>query len=141
MQSWYWGHGRVGDYSLVWFDFLDPDNNEYVSGYLAKDGAIVGQTCSDIRVRPTGVNSQYPPPNPGIGLGLNANPDSFHIEFNLTDGQVFEADVTQTAIVWEPPVPLGGYTRWIGPITGGFRNGSLWQGAALWDWIRFGHPL
>ncbi|KAL4735274.1 hypothetical protein BDV11DRAFT_174017 [Aspergillus similis] len=33
--SWYWGHARMGPYSIVWLDALDTSKNEYASGYVA----------------------------------------------------------------------------------------------------------
>ncbi|KAF4624892.1 hypothetical protein G7Y89_g13276 [Cudoniella acicularis] len=29
VASWYWGHGRLGPYSLVWFDTIAPNGSEY----------------------------------------------------------------------------------------------------------------
>ncbi|KAJ7448620.1 hypothetical protein B0H11DRAFT_1618575, partial [Mycena galericulata] len=73
LASWYWGHGRIGPYSLVWFDFLDTSGIEHVSAFLSEDGVILGASCAPaaLTVRPTGpggANANYPPvistPNP-----------------------------------------------------------------------------
>ncbi|KAH8765150.1 hypothetical protein BGZ57DRAFT_990240 [Hyaloscypha finlandica] len=32
VKSWYWGHGHMGPYSLVWFDTVNYDGTENVSG-------------------------------------------------------------------------------------------------------------
>ncbi|KAJ7612769.1 hypothetical protein FB45DRAFT_939744 [Roridomyces roridus] len=63
VASWYWGHGRVGPYSIVWFDFLDRTGTEFVSAYASENGRILAASCApgSISVRPTGVNATYPP--------------------------------------------------------------------------------
>ncbi|KAJ7930558.1 hypothetical protein B0H13DRAFT_1702697 [Mycena leptocephala] len=84
VASWYWGHGRIGDYSIVWFDFLDRTGTEFVSAYASKDNGIVAASCSlgSITVRPTGQNSTYPPV---ISTG---NPSGYHISLDIgADGR------------------------------------------------------
>jgi len=55
--------------------------------------------------------------------------------YNTKDG-IFVAGVAgQTA--WAPPLPLGGYTRWAGPITGGFVGQKKYTGSSAWEWVRF----
>ncbi|KAH8706049.1 hypothetical protein BGW36DRAFT_272493, partial [Talaromyces proteolyticus] len=74
VKSWYWGHGRLGPYSVVWYDAIAADGTEYVSGYAVQNGQVVSSTCSGVKVRPIGVNSEYPP-QPSIG-----SPGGFNIE-------------------------------------------------------------
>ncbi|KAJ7076688.1 hypothetical protein B0H15DRAFT_941228 [Mycena belliarum] len=71
VASWYWGHGRVGPYSIVWFDFLDRTGTEFVSAYASKDNKIIAATCApgSIEVRPTGQNATFPPVLNLGGLG------------------------------------------------------------------------
>ncbi|KAH0835258.1 hypothetical protein AYO21_07172 [Fonsecaea monophora] len=130
MKSWYWGHGRVGPYSLVWFDAIATNDQEYVSGYLAKDGQIVASGCSGITVRPTGANSEYPP------APLQGDPSGFHIEFTTDEG-TFVADVVNEALAWDPPIISGGYKRWVGNITGGFEGQEDYEGATVHEWFHF----
>ncbi|KIW85452.1 hypothetical protein Z517_00842 [Fonsecaea pedrosoi CBS 271.37] len=130
VTSWYWGHGHVGPYSLVWFDAIAIDGQEYFSGYLSKDGTIVSAGCSGITVRPTGDNSEYPP------APLQGDPSGFHIEYATDDGN-FVVDVENYAVAWKPPLISGGYTRWSGNITGGFEGQETYTGATVHEWIRF----
>ncbi|KAK1237233.1 hypothetical protein MKX08_002858 [Trichoderma sp. CBMAI-0020] len=59
-SSWYyWGHGRVGPYFVVWFDFLAIDGIENTSSYVSHDGKILNAACESIKVRPFGANSTY----------------------------------------------------------------------------------
>jgi hypothetical protein len=44
-KSWYWGHSQAGPYSLVWFDVIGIDGQEYVSGYAAWNGLVVQSSC------------------------------------------------------------------------------------------------
>jgi hypothetical protein len=71
--SWYWGHGRLGPYSVVWFDALDINGTEHSSSYVAKDGKILSAGCGDksVLVRPWGGDDTYPPPE------TTANPYGF----------------------------------------------------------------
>ncbi|KAJ7255135.1 hypothetical protein B0H12DRAFT_1114271 [Mycena haematopus] len=111
VASWYWGHGRVGDYSLVWFDFLDRTGTEAVSAYVAKDNQILAASCvlGSITVRPAGQNTTYPPV---ISTG---NPSGYHIEADLgAEGTlVVEVGVLSDLIGVNPE-----YARFVGNMAG-----------------------
>jgi hypothetical protein len=127
VNSWYWGHGRLGPYSLVWFDIIGADGNEYVSGYASLDGEVIASSCSGIKVRPTGVNSQYPPV---IGSG---SPGGFYIELDIADGNVLEVNVTTALVV----VDAGSYSRFTGSLSGGVKGSTIYQGVALYEEFAF----
>lgn len=112
MKSWYWGHGRLGTYSIVWFDFLALDGAEYHSAYAAQHGKIVAASCAptSIKVRPTGENSTYPP------VLSTGNPSGYHITLDLPGAGALEMDVTVTGIAVDNV--LSEYTRALGTITG-----------------------
>ncbi|KAF7334719.1 hypothetical protein MVEN_02302600 [Mycena venus] len=110
ITSWYWGHGRLGPYSIVWFDFLALDGTEYVSAYAAKYGTIIAASCesNSIRVRPTGQNATYPP-------HLSTPPPSgYHVTLDLENEGTLEVDVTVTEIVMD----ISEYTRSVGNMSG-----------------------
>ncbi|KAJ7796076.1 hypothetical protein B0H13DRAFT_2510203 [Mycena leptocephala] len=114
VASWYWGHGRVGPYSIVWFDFLDVTGTEFVSAYASKNGGILAASCAlgSITVRPTGPNSTYPP------IITTPNPTGYHISLDLghTEGTL-EVDVAVlTNIIGANPV----YARFIGNMSAEF---------------------
>lgn len=44
---WGWGHARVGPYSVVWYDFLDYDDNEHHRSYIAKDCEMLKLSRAD----------------------------------------------------------------------------------------------
>ncbi|KAJ7154160.1 hypothetical protein C8R46DRAFT_1297866 [Mycena filopes] len=130
VASWYWGHGRLGAYSLVWFDFLALDGTEYVSGYAARDGAIVAATCKpgSIRVRPTGQNDTYPPT---LSTG---SPSGYHITFDLAEAGTLEMDIG----VIELLVNGAQYLRSVGNISGvvlpvNGSSGDTMHGTALYE--------
>jgi hypothetical protein len=127
VNSWYWGHGRLGPYSLVWFDIIGADGNEYVSSYASLDGEIIASSCSGIKVRPTGSNSQYPPV---IGSG---NPEGFYIELDLADGNVLEVNVTIAVVTAD----VGLYSRFTGSLSGGVQGSAIYQGVALYEEFTF----
>jgi hypothetical protein len=125
--SWYWGHGRVGPYSIVWFDFLATNGVEHVSAYAAKDGKILVSSCdlSSIRVRPTGENATYPP------LLTTGPPSGYHITLDLgAEDGVLELDVAAIQSLIATPV----YRRWAGNITGAVgTEGAVEAGVALFE--------
>ncbi|KAH7305954.1 hypothetical protein B0I35DRAFT_443570 [Stachybotrys elegans] len=95
VQWWYWGHGRAGPYSAVWFDAFDREGNEHVSGYVLKDGEVVFSSCDagSVVVRPWGANSLFPPqPTFDVMEGIAA-------VFDLGDKElVFNVTTDQTQI-------------------------------------------
>jgi hypothetical protein len=72
------GHGRLGPYSIVWYDALTPSGEEYVSAYVALDGKILGAQCNGSLVRLFGTNSTYPPTQ------ASNNPTGFTINVDFT---------------------------------------------------------
>ncbi|MCJ1383439.1 hypothetical protein MMC17_006553 [Xylographa soralifera] len=122
--SWYWGHGRLGPYSIVWWDTLTPAGAEAVSSYVARGGKIVGVVCTATSVRPTGANSTYPPT---IGDGP---PEGLHIEIDLGSEGTMIVDATSTFNI----VDAGGiYYRWTGTLSGGIEGQPSFTGTALWE--------
>ncbi|KIK69531.1 hypothetical protein GYMLUDRAFT_33904 [Collybiopsis luxurians FD-317 M1] len=128
VSSWYWGHARVGPYSLVWFDTIIPNGTEYASGYISQDGQIIGVACGTdkVSVRPVG-NTTYPP-------HVGSNPQGFEIKVDLgeEDRGVFEAVVTAETFVLQRETGL--YSRWTGGISGGFQNDEQrYNGTSLFE--------
>lgn len=124
IKSWDWGHGRIGEYSLVWFDVIGADDKEYVSGYVAKDGIIIEASCQKhaVMVRPT--NGQYPPTT------KTAWPDGFTMTFDIACGAKLDVMIQSTAVIFESPL----YVRWKGILTGGIQGQqNLTSGSALWE--------
>ena len=125
--SWYWGHGRFGEYSIVWYDALTPDGTEYVSFYIARDGEIIRSQCHDTQVRPTGANSTYPP------TLSSGDPTGFHIAVDLGDDGILEVEVSnQYTTVLSPA-----YMRWTGQIRGTFQGSEALTGVALYEQFAF----
>ncbi|KAJ7693083.1 hypothetical protein B0H17DRAFT_981939 [Mycena rosella] len=136
---WYWGHGRLGPYSIVWFDFFALDGREYVSSYAAKDGRIIAASCApnSIRVRPTGENSTFPP------VLSTGNPSGYHITLALAPAATLEMDVVVTGILVDNV--FSEYTRAVATITGrlvpaeGHQLGhaaEVLKGKALFDQVK-----
>lgn len=123
---WYWGHARLGPYSLVWFDALDPQGDEYFSGYVAVNGTVLESSCAAgvTIARPWGVNGVFPP---NITTGI---PQGLEVTFDLGDGQVLWADVTTGAVV------IGGetgYARMLGTVVGSVGGSAIYKGRALFE--------
>lgn len=127
-ETWYWGHARMGPYSLVWFDAFDLAGAEYSSGYVVADGAVVASSCASgaVQARPWGLNSQFPP---NVTTGV---PEGYGLVFDLGDGGFLRANVTQSALAYGLP-PSFGYSRSIGHVVGGLDGEEVYEGRALFE--------
>lgn len=126
--SWYWGHARFGDYSIVWFDLLSNNNVEYQLGYLAENGVVVANSCGSMPVRPIGalgvVGADYPP-IPGV------LPTGFQIVYDMGSAGVMEVNITNSQSIVNYPLL---YTRWVGTVVGGIRGQSTtYTGIGLYE--------
>ncbi|KAJ5143385.1 uncharacterized protein N7515_002172 [Penicillium bovifimosum] len=118
VASWYWGHGRLGPYSIVWFSYFsleDPTNTTYVSSYVAKDGELLVSACNSsfLSVRPIGspgtTGGRYPP-------RVGDVPDGFRLEYDLGEGNgQLNVNVTIRRLVTGDEEY---YMRWTGDLTG-----------------------
>ncbi|PNP59544.1 hypothetical protein FNYG_14918 [Fusarium nygamai] len=129
VKSWYWGHGRVGPYSIVWFDTLTPDGKEHFSSWITKDGKVVSQSCKQefIVVRPWGENSDYPPPP------ILPPPSGYSLRYDMAQGQTFVANFTSETIA----LATDTYKRMVGPIVGGIEGDKQYEGRALCEQFQF----
>jgi hypothetical protein len=131
VQNWYWGHAIMGPYTLVWFDAMLRDGQEYTSGYVSKNGVVQLASCLEGQhsVRPWGANSAYPPTNTtGRAQGLD-------IMYQLDSGDVLSVNLTTGA----PQIEFGNYARYIATLEGslsGMSNAS-YNGVGIWELFRF----
>ncbi|KKK19522.1 hypothetical protein ARAM_003490 [Aspergillus rambellii] len=125
--SWYWGHGHIGPYSIVWFDFLSPQGENYVSSYVAKDDEILVAQCSGITTRPYGENATYPPT---AGEGA---PTGFQINITLPDGDLHLKATGRYIVAGYSGEP---YTRWSG-ILSGIVDGKNLSGPTIFEQFNF----
>lgn len=128
-SQWYWGHARLGPYSLVWFDTfgVGPTNEtEYFSGYVAANGSILASSClaNAVVVRPWGTNSAFPP------TVLTGVPQGLEVVFDLGEVGILSANVTTGALAI---TPQGGYARTLGHLVGGVEGGEVYEGRTLFE--------
>ncbi|KAJ0419576.1 hypothetical protein BJY00DRAFT_313958 [Aspergillus carlsbadensis] len=122
IETFYWGHGHLGGYSIVWIDALTPDGVNTLSAYVARDGEILVAGCEGIRARPYGANSTYPP-------RLNSGrPTGFTVDIDTPEGQL--ALRTETVYLTFEGLP---FRQWSGFLTGTLNGEVLPQGVALWQ--------
>lgn len=128
-EQWYWGHAHLGPYSIVWFDALNLEGQEYVSGYVAENGKVLeaSSVSKAVVVRPWGANSTYPPT---VTTGPT---EGLEIEFSLDDGTTLVANVTTGVTL----VEVTGYIRNIGTVEGGVQGEELYTGTALFEQFAF----
>lgn len=130
VDTWYQGHGYVGNYSLVWFDALDKNGEEHFSSFITKwDAEVVCSSCLSqaVVVRPWGANSAYPPKR-----GLPA-PSGYNVRYDLGGGKAFVANFT-TEIV---QLSTDTHKRVIGHVSGGIEGEEQYEGRALCEQFQF----
>ncbi|KAI2787103.1 hypothetical protein POX_f07462 [Penicillium oxalicum] len=129
VASWYWGHGQVGPYSVVWFSYLasnDTNGKEYVSSYVARNGTVLVSSChaDALRVVPTGssgTSARYPPRAGDV-------PDGFLLQFDLGAEGWLMANVSGTRIAGDNRY----YFRWAGSMTGQIYESGPGDAGAEW---------
>ncbi|KAG8162437.1 hypothetical protein KVR01_008202 [Diaporthe batatas] len=128
-KTWYWGHGRVGPYSMVWFDAVEKAGKEHFSSWLVKDGEVLAMSCADQAsvVRPWGNNSLYPPTT-----GLT-QPSGYTIRFDLGDDKAFVANFTSKVVSLDMDI----YKRQIGPLVGGIEGEEQFEGMSQCEQFAF----
>ncbi|KAL4945162.1 hypothetical protein BDV06DRAFT_231580 [Aspergillus oleicola] len=118
----YWGHGRLGDYAVVWADTLTPSGDNVVSAYVARGGEIVTAHCGGIRVRPYGANSTYPPTT------STGAPTGFSMDVSIPEGHLqLQAETIYVTIRSEI------YGRFTGTFSGTLNGERLPDGTSLWE--------
>ncbi|CAN8098987.1 unnamed protein product [Discula destructiva] len=125
-EQWYWGHARLGPYSLVWFDAFDLSGTEYFSGYVAANGSVLASSCvaGAVVARPWGENGAFPP---NVTTGV---PQGMEVVFDLGEGQVLSANVTTGPLAMAPQT---GYARMLGRLVGGVKGAEVYEGTALFE--------
>jgi len=120
VKSTQFGHGNLGPYAITYVDNLTPDNAEWASGYVTLNNQVLTSSCGNVRSRPSGANSMWPPV-----LG-SPNPDGFHIEYDLGEDGILAIDAKPNVIIMQV---LEIYTRWVG-------SNTTYTGMLTWDFSR-----
>jgi len=128
INSWYWGHAKLGPYTLVWYDALDSTGAEHVGGFVSVDGhgsEPIMSSCKlgDVRVRPQGKGAQYPPD------AQHSDFASLHVELHTEDGLLVADVVPMGDNLVEP----GLYQLKFGQIKGGLQGGEVYEGIAEFE--------
>ncbi|KAJ0166592.1 hypothetical protein CTA2_6655 [Colletotrichum tanaceti] len=126
LDQWYFGHGRVGDMSVVWFEHVDKQGKVAANAYLARDNRILHSACSGVSVRPFGEGVVFPVP-----LGSEAVVDGFAIDIDAGSAGTYRFNATVAKKIDGGP----GLARWVGTLSGGLVGGDTASGPALWDMI------
>ncbi|ROV93912.1 hypothetical protein VSDG_06284 [Cytospora chrysosperma] len=132
LNQWYWGHGRSGPYSVVFF-WIIQDNGEIVaSAYVTKHDKVIYSTCDpeSVVIRPFDTEGiVYPVPFNG-----SASLEGLYINIDAGNGTGKFAFTAQRSNVIQTDGNPSTYRRWIGSLTGGAQaNGENSTGFALWE--------
>ncbi|KAJ4357674.1 uncharacterized protein N0V89_002250 [Didymosphaeria variabile] len=130
-RYWDWGHGRLGPFSVVWYNLLDYSGNEARRSYVVKDGEALLVSCSSdsLVVRQKGGKAAWPPIT-----GL-LETEGIAINYTLPDGKILAIDVTTDIIVRDES---GAYQRANGVLKGGIIGEETFQGRAHYEEFIFG---
>ncbi|WQF86938.1 hypothetical protein CDEST_11952 [Colletotrichum destructivum] len=126
LDQWYWGRGRAGDLSVVWFEHVDKQGKSSANAYLAQGNRILHSVCSGVSVRPFGKDVVFPVP-----LGSEAVVDGFTINIDTGSAGTYQFNATVAKKIDGGP----GLARWVGTLEGGLVGGETASGPALWDMI------
>lgn len=123
--SWYWGHGLLGPYTVVWFSALTPSGAIHTSAYVSEANKILVSQCSGITVRPSGSNATYPP------LATTGTPSGYTVDIQIGGGKTLEVHASADYQSADAP----GYFRWSGKLTGGLKGSGQkkYTGSALFE--------
>lgn len=126
-SQWYWGHGRLGPYSIVFLDSLDRTAKEYATGYVTENGRVMEVSCAPTSVvaHPWGNDSEYPP------TGANGPIEGLGLQFQLGDGSKFLANYTSEKSLIETPAQA--YLRTIGTVEGGIEGRQKYTGRMIFE--------
>ncbi|KAL2836924.1 hypothetical protein BJY01DRAFT_251717 [Aspergillus pseudoustus] len=124
LETYYWGRGRVGPYSIVWIDILTPGGDNHLSAYVSRDGEILVASCEagSIRARPYGANATYPP------LFTSGAPTGFEVDFETPEGLLSLR--TETVYLTYEGLP---FRQWSGFLTGTLDGEEIPRGVAIWQ--------
>lgn len=130
-RYWDWGHGRLGPYSVVWYNLLDYNGTESRRSFVVKDGEALLKSCSSdvMVVRQKGGKAAWPPTT-----GL-LETEGLSVNYTLPDGKTLAIDVTTDIIVRDES---GAYQRANGALRGGIVGEESFEGRAHYEEFIFG---
>ena len=130
-RYWDWGHGRLGPYSVVWYNLLDYSGAESRRSYVVEDGEVLLVSCDSdaLIVRQKGGKAAWPPVT-----GLKET-EGISVNFTLPDNRTLAVDVTTEFIVRDEK---SAYQRANGLLKGGIVGGDLFEGRAHYEEFIYG---
>ncbi|KAH8891132.1 hypothetical protein GQ53DRAFT_865874 [Thozetella sp. PMI_491] len=127
----YWGHARVGPYSVVWGFNIIPGGQLYPSAAVAKDGRLLTVNCAPdgLFIRPWGANNEYPP------TVTTGTPQGLEIVYDLGYQGILSLNVTTGLILVDSPY----HQRFLGSVQGTLTKGcnQTFEGKAIFEQFRF----
>lgn len=113
----HWGHGRLGEYSIVWSNVIAPDGTDHRTVYVAAKNEIIFASCApgsfDIQPTYTG------------GTATTGTQSGFALQVYLGEGKVLSLQATIAAVV-SNAAPV--HMRWTGSLVGHFTGGEVIHG-------------
>lgn len=135
-RYWDWGHGRLGPYSIVWYNLLDYHGQESRKSFVYKsnedgEGEFLLLSCSQdsMKVRQKGGKAACPPKT-----GL-LETKGLTINYTLDNGKKFNVDVTTDALVRDES---GAYQRVNSVLKGGIEGEEGYTGKSHSEEFIFG---
>ncbi|KAF2271732.1 uncharacterized protein EI97DRAFT_462531 [Westerdykella ornata] len=124
VKDWYWGHARLGAYSIVWLHSANHDGKTYSNAYIYHIGSKASRvTCG---------NKEKSQPNPTF-IALENFKDYTDIRFAFPESLPFKMRVEKTKIL----DAYGPFSRWSGKVSTDLVGGTRLEGSALFEEIHF----
>lgn len=129
LRTWYWGHARVGPYTVVWFDYVTPEGKEGGSTYISRNGTILSATCdAGLKVRPSAPADSIYPPTPDT-----PPPDEFTFSLPVPGRSNMNLKTVNASLAISRP---GVFVRWVSKVVGEF-DGEELEGVAMYEQFTF----
>lgn len=130
-KYWDWGHGRLGPFSIVWYNLLDYNGHESRRSFVYEGGEVLLLSCANenLKVRQKGGEAAWPPTT-----GL-LDTDGITIEYTLPDGKELFINATTDIIVRDES---GAYQRANANLKGGIVGEETFEGRAHMEEFIFG---
>ena len=105
LSEWYWGRGRLGPWSFVFFQGSDAVGSPFANGYVAENGKILLSSCAVSSVLVTPVN----------GAGGDGDLLTLNVNFSIDSETTLNITITVQSVLSSTP---GVYFRWTGSVSG-----------------------
>jgi hypothetical protein len=123
IKHWYWGHARLGPYSIVWLETVSHDGKTYSNAFISHPNGSNRVVC-----RNNCLGGQKP-----TIVDIQNSDKSSEITFDFHTVQKFQMRVEKTKTIGK----YGPFSRWTGNVSATLQDGHKLAGHALFQEFHF----